>query len=467
MPQDEHRTTRTPFQIAVRVLVALLLGLVLIQVGYLAIALGDDVWKLTLTSMLRGEERVLQPAELRGPPLRTADTLYVLTTQQERVVPLRFVGRRLGSASPRDYTHVDLWAFDVAKGAPGWRRRVRTFEGGGLITFAILGLDGGTLWLSIREPLAVAVTDGTIVADSARLEDLNPDFKGKRVDDPGYVAFGGQGLQVTLSDATQWVVDGGTLRAARREVAPKDRPGVVAPSETRSTSRFQMRGLAIGTTRWLGVLTDKEAERLQAPPVVPGRDPNERPGVMDDFLASIHVPGDLTVQPVAYRLWGAKVTKVSAAPKEWPKDWPDKWGTRDEFSDYAALPEGPTFLQAGLLGDGRSDHPYWVRDPDSVLVLHHDKIGSAGRLKVTRIAGPGGRVVWDAALTLDELESVTIGPGKVAFVGTEPNPHYVPTDETTREEHEKIVILDVASGNAAIYDLTASSVLPDAPKPRE
>jgi hypothetical protein len=210
-------------------------------------------------------------------------------------------------------------------------------------------------------------------------------------------------------------------------------------------------------TRWLGVLTDKEAATLIADPVVPGRDPKEPRGAMYDFLKSRHVPDLLRPRPEAYRLWGAHVTQVSSAPRDWPKNFPDNWGTHDEFSDYAALPEAPPFLQAGLLGNGASEQALWLRDPDSVLVLHHDKVGPAGRLHLTRVAGPGGRVVWDAALGVADLDAGLLGPTLV-FVGTEPNPDHDPRKPASSAAHTKIVAVDVANGQAASYDLTAESV---------
>jgi hypothetical protein len=454
---------RSGYDLAKRLLVALLLALVLGYIGYLAIALGPDFWKLTLTSWLRGEERILQPASLRGSPLRTAsgggDRVYLLTTQQERIVPLRPMGRRIAVGPPREMLHVDLWAFDVATATPAWRQRLRTFEDRGLITFAILGLDRGTLWIFVREPLAIAVSDGTILADGARLEAVSPALAGKRVDRDGYVAFGAQGLQLTLSDATQWVVAGDTLRAEPRATAPKSPEGIVVPAlAASSTNRFQLRGLPIGDTRWLGVLTDQEAATLQADPVVPGAKPGEARGVMYDFLASQHVPGDLTPQPKAYRLWGARIAKVSAAPRDWSKELPDNWGTRDQFSDYQPLPEAPTFLQAGLLGDDRVRQAFWFRDPESVMVLHHDKVGGAGRLHLTRVAGPAGRVVWDAALGLADLGSAMYGERVLAFVGTEPNAAYDPGVEGSPETLEKLTTVDVASGRVTIHDLTTESV---------
>jgi len=441
--------------------VVLLLVLVLGYIGYLAIALGPDAVTLSPADWLRGERRTVEPAALRGAPLRTAqggaDRVYLLTTQSEHIVPL-WLGLRRGARQPRHLLHVDLWAFAGASAEPAWRKRLRTFEDRGLLTFELLGVDGKTLWLFVREPIGVAVGDGSVVADGARLEAANPSLAGKRVDQTGYVAFGVQGLQLTLNDATQWVVDGATLAAQPREAAPRRAEGIVVPAYDGSyASQFQMRGLPIGAM-WLGVLTDEEAKTLQAEPVVPGAKPGERRGAAADFYERQHVPGDLTVQPRAYRLWSAKVARVSAAPRGWSKDLPDNWGKRDAFSNYALLPEAPAFLRAGLLGDGRSKRPFWFREPDSVLILHHDKVGGAGRLRLTRVSGPAGRVVWDAALPLADLEAAMYGERTVVFVGTEPNPAHDPRSEVSRETHEKLVVIDVRSGTVATFDLTAESV---------
>lgn len=447
-----------------RLLVLGPLLVVIAYLGYLAIALGPELGSLDLEALVRGYRRILQPAEVRGAPLRTAqggaDRLYLLTTQSERIVPLRpsIARRGLGSVRPRDMLHVDLWAFDAATARPAWRQRVRTFEDRQPLTHELLGADGETLWLFVREPIGVSLRDGSVVADGARIEARNPAMAGQRVDQTGFVAFGAQGLQLTLSDSTQWVVDADGLGARPREGAPRQREGIVAPSLRGSyTERLQQRGLPLGT-RWLGVLTDDEAATLKNPPVVPGAKPDETRGAMADFLDSQHVPGDLSAQPKRYRLWGAHVAQVSAAPRDWPKELPDNWGTRERFSDYQPLPEAPVFLQAGLLGDGHSPRPFWFRDPDSVLVLHHDKVGAAGRLRLTRIAGPGGRVVWDAALPLASLESSTYGERDIVLFGSTPNAAYDPRSESSREVNEVVVAVDVRSGAVATFDLSTESV---------
>lgn len=466
MDEPAFETPRGGFRLASRLLVALLLALAVGYLGYLAIVLGDDLPELRFSDWWRGYERILEPAERRGAPLRAAqsgaDRIYFLTTQSERIIPLR-LGRRGGARRIRDLLHVDLWALDSATLHVVWKQRLRTFEDRGALNHELLGADGDTLWLFVREPLGVALGDGAVVADGARIESANPAMAGKRVDEAGYVAFGAQGLQLTLNDATQWVVDGRTFLAQPRATAPPKPARVLAPAHEESyTSGFQLRGLPIAG-RWLGVLTEGEATRLRGQPAVPGTTPGERPGLAADFFARLHVPDDLRAQPQAYRLWSARVTKVSAAPPGWSKELPDNWGTRDQFSDYQPLPEAPSFLQAGLLGNGRSEIPFWFRAPDSVLVLHHDRIGGAGRLRLARVAGPAGRVVWDAALPLKNLQAVMGGERTLVFAGTEPDPAHDPRSKTSREQHEKILSVNVEDGQLATFDLTAASVREESP----
>jgi hypothetical protein len=461
-PPSSQRPSVPVGRLAGAALFAILLG----YVGYLAVALGPGMKSLSVADFFAGEKRILYPAELRGAPLRKDDVVYVLTTQTERLVPLGFHRRSAGPTEPRQMLHADLWAFDVKTGQPAWRKRLKTFEGGGRIDFTMLGADGDTLWVMMREPVGVSMKDGRIVADWAKIEAANPSMAGKRVTDDGYVAYGGQGLQVTLSDSTQWVVHGDGLKAEPREKAPANPPALVALATTENyTSGLQLRGLPIGDARWLGVLTDEEAKALQADPVIPGRDPNEPRGVLYDVYEAQHVPQRLEAQPKPYRVWSAKRTKVSQAPKDWPKDWPDKWGTRDKFSEYKVLPEAPPFLQAGFLSDGHSEYPVWLTEPDSVLILHHDKVGSEGRLRVARVSGPAGKVVWDAALPIGEMQVSMIGKPVLAFVGTEPNPQHDPEDEQSRDEHEKLVMLDTGTGAVAAFDMTAESIRLDAHQP--
>lgn len=207
-------------------------------------------------------------------------------------------------------------------------------------------------------------------------------------------------------------------------------------------------------------MTDEEAAVYGKPPVIPGRDPSERPGVMQQFLEENHIPAPLLEpKPQQYRLWGARMVQVSAAPPGWPSELPDKWGTRPKFSDYRVLPETPRFLRAGLLrDDGEREQALWYRQPDSVLVLHYDKLGHDGRLQLTRVSGPSGKPVWSAALPMDELQSVMHKDDDLLLLGSEPTP--VPGGNESAEEgpHLKVVRLDVVTGRTTVFDLTAESL---------
>ncbi|MGH8025863.1 MAG: PA2928 family protein, partial [Pseudoxanthomonas sp.] len=245
----------------------------------------------------------LQPALFQSAPLRTdqggADRVYLLSTQSETITgPM---GRRSSNRVRRDLLHVDLWAIDARTGTLAWRKRLRSYEGEqragrDLRGFDLLGVDGNTLWLSVDGPLGVSLADGSVVADGARIDAANPAFAGKRVDEPGYVAFGRHGLQITLNDASQWRIDASDLSAAPRDTDVRDPTGIVPPAKDGSTSRFMTRALPIGE-RWLGVMTDQEAEFYRNKPVIAGRDPNERPGAMQQFLEANHVPAPLELKP--------------------------------------------------------------------------------------------------------------------------------------------------------------------------
>ncbi|KAF1708048.1 hypothetical protein CSC73_10505 [Pseudoxanthomonas sacheonensis] len=412
-----------------------------------------------------GGFKQLQPALFQSAPLRTdqggADRLYLLSTQSETITGA--MGRRSNNRVRRELLHVDLWAIDPATATVAWRKRLRTYEGTersgrDLRGFALLGADGKTLWLTVDGPLGVSLADGSVVADGARIDAANPAMAGKRVDEPGYIAFGRHGLQLTLNDASQWRIDASDLSAAPRDTDVRNPAGIVPPAKSGSTSNFMTRALPIGE-RWLGVMTDQEAEFYRNKPVIPGRDPNERPGAMQQYLEANHVPAPLEPKPQQYRLWGARVQQVSAGPPDWPKQLPDRWGKRPKFSHYRVLPESPRFLRAGLLHDGNQpEQALWYRQPDSVLALHSDKLGQQGRLQLTRVSGPLGKPVWSLALPMDQLRSVMRKDNDLLLLGSEPP---AAADEKSQEEgpHVKAVRVDVATGRIAALDLTAQSLL--------
>lgn len=452
---------------AARVLAGL--GLATLAVAVVALV---AVWRLgggpvVREFLLTGEVREMEPAQFQSAPLRTAqggrDLVYLLSTQSETVTSR---SRRGSGSRRREYLHVDLWAVDPIALQVAWRRRVRSFSGRDrpgrdLRAFSILGADGDVLWLGVNGPRGVALADGHDIADGALLDRHNPQFAGRRVDEPGFIAFGRHGLQLTLDDASQWRVDAATLQAAPRDTPLPDPTRVTPPAMTGhgSATAFRLRGARIGD-RWLGVLTDREADFYGRPPVVPGRGPDEQAGVMFDHLESQHVPPRLVeTEAVPYRLWSARVTEVSAAPRGWPAHMPDNWGTRPRYSDYAVLPDAPTFLRAGLLREHPlAEHPLWYRAPDSILVIHVDRLGAAGRLQLSRIAGPSGTPVWQAPLPFDRLDAVLRGDRDLVLLGTVPPAPGATPGPDAGPAHRALAAIDIASGRTRVLDLGAESL---------
>lgn len=402
----------------------------------------------------------LEPPRTVEVPLRVSDAsgdaVFLLTTQYEtRVTGGGSRWRTLQGFEK--VMHVDIWRLDATTAQPVWRKRLLTEREGNILGLKLLGADDGRLWLFLREPVVVSGDTGEIVAGAKEIEERNPPLQGVLPRDAGhYRFFSGYGLAFTAADARAWLVDVQTLAVVPwRGSGPIARENAVGPPYyvASSTKSFQMRGLTL-PTRWLGVLTEDEAAAVQPKPL------GEHPGAMALFRESVRAPPELSHHgPKRYRVWHAKVEQVSAAPHGWPKQLPDNWGKRPYYSHFVAFEKSPEFLQAGLLFDGRSKLPLLPTAPDSVLVLHSDRIDDEGRLHVTRFAGPDGHVQWDASLPLSILQAVMPGkPEKNAVIlfGREYRRDRPQVGDPYHSAHEWVIALDLASGNAQAFDLSAA-----------
>ncbi|MBM3485387.1 MAG: hypothetical protein FJX67_01965 [Alphaproteobacteria bacterium] len=385
------------------------------------VGIGTAVWALL-------DGRRLTAPETLGPPIRittpAGDRVFLLTGQW--VTWHERAGSGRTSAIVRTITdlHVELWAFDAASAATLWRRRIETQR------------------------------DGSKRGDGAAIEATNPPLAGKLSRETHFYAFDGDGLRITATDARMWRIDPKTLAARPARggaLVPFRADGDEVPPAYHTPNAsytFQARGLDLGR-HWLGVLTDDEAARLSAPPAGATRIAEMGPAP----LAAFSSPG-------RYRLWSARVDHVSAAPPDWPRHLPDNWGTRARFSAFAPLPASPEFLQAGLFGRYvvNGARPIWLRDPDSVLVLHRDKLGEEGKLRLTRVAGPEGRVVWDAALPLSVLQAVMPGTKTIVLYGRLFQPQ---TGAARRDPmhtaREVLVVVDLVSGAVHTHDQSAAA----------
>jgi len=435
--------------------------LILLLVAVAAVAIATGAWVLMTTSA------GLSPPETLGPPLRVGDKVILLTGQWKETYTSTGSGRTSRRTSTIVDLYVDLWSFDATTATPQWRKRLQVQRDGAKTQRTILGADGDTVWLLLPHGLfAASLSDGAVIADHTAIEARNPPLHGMLSPERRFYRFDGQGLHVTATDARTWRIDPRTLVArpatsADATQAPK--PDAVAPAyfTPNASHAYQARGAVLGD-RWLGVLSDAEADALSKRPEVPGAKPGERRGAMAYFLETTQAPPGLPAfAAVRYRLWSSRIVQVSAAPPDWPKEMPDNWGTRPKYTEFAPLPAGPEFLQGGLFGPyvHNGAKPVFLRDPDSVLVLHRDRLGEQGRLRLARVAGPQGRVVWEAAMPLSVLQSVMPGGNTLVLYGRLFTPP--PADGRPRDPMhtalEQLVSIDLATGAMQVHEQSVAA----------
>lgn len=351
--------------------------------------------------------------------MRVADRVFLLTGQWLTVPALE---EELTPATTDLF--VDLWSFDAATAKPLWRRRLETKRNGAMTGRKILGADGDTLWLLLPSGLtAVSTHDGSPQADSRKIEAINSQLADRIPHEDRYFEFDVQGLKMTSADGRIWRLQAGSFQATPDNAPPKARPGISVPAyyAPNSTYSFLEYKLNIAGGRWLGLLTDKEAAAAR-----------------EKGAANITDPWESR-----RRLWGARGEKAK-----------NFFGEYWKYKEYTPL--GPEFLHAGLLQtrDEKTSRLLLEPNPDSVFVLHRDRLGEQGRLQLTRVAGPAGRVVWHAALPLSVLQCVMGGSKSVVLYGAEFRP---PQDDRPRDPlhdaREMLVAVDLATGALGAHDV--------------
>jgi hypothetical protein len=397
------------------------------------------------------------PARVANGVLRLAsdqgDRLAFLTSQWERRHVYLGGLRTGGSRRSVAHLHIDFWLVDVATARPLRRVRLRTDKQLGDV--AVLGADRGILWARLPDLIGLRLADGSVVADRARVAAANPALASVLPQPPDRTLFltpQQQRLRFTLADGLVMLLDDGrrvrldpsTLQAhvlgAAAEAEPEaattaQRRRALAPANGMQWNAM-VRGLNIAradrnTERnldWLGLVAEREVAQIA------------REG------QTTSVP-DFT-RPERFKLYRGRLRPETT-----------HFGVRHRLELVQPLPEAPEFLFAGLAVEDPQANPtraLWRRDPDSVFVLHRDRLGDAGRWLLSRIAGPAGRVVWRAELPLSDVGLWLPGEPNARhalLLGTWLNAPRSPWAEEREDPSMQIASVDLDTGAMAAFNL--------------
>lgn len=400
-----------------------------IAVGFAVLVGLLGVW--FVASLLGGGGPMASVADMVEEPVRArtpeGDRVFMMTSQWRT---WRGPSRR----SARGGLMVDVWAFDADTGRPAWRQRIVDNRGGVNMGRKILGAQAGVLWLlDGRQVVGLKLSDGTRAFDAAAIEAANPALRGLMPTEDRYYRFDGTGLTFTAADGRLWRLTGDGAATtpgaeqpdsyvARAKVDENAAPGVFVPASTaggNGTSAFYGRGMDIGS-HWLGLLHEREVEMFRL-----GR-----------------VGGVAPEQNPRMRLWSARIVQEKTF-----------FGPKPKFVDFAPLPESPEFLQPALLTPNNiHDTPIISLKPDSVFVLHRDRLGAGGKLRLSKVAGPAGKVLWTADLPVETLEAVMPGERSIVLIGRhEQEPLLRRPNDTSRDRVPQLVSVDIATGRMGVY----------------
>lgn len=344
----------------------------------------------------------LEPPQRLGPPGLVShggvERLWMLVKQEEQ----KYIGsssRQGFGARWETYYHFELRAHDPATAGIAWKRRLATVHenrGGHSARGRIIGPDGKAVWLFIDgQPLALSAADGSVLADRARIEQVNPALKGLIPADLRFYAYDG-GLIITTADARRYRVSASDYRALPYAVKDEQAFARLAYMTHTWNGGYQTRDFVVRQGmldgRWIGLHTAAEAADVG----------NDR------FGDNLRNPDRARDEGAFARraLWTARIGKTAG-----------RHGSgEDRLYDLVRLPDTAEFLQGGFLIRRGTRLPLRLDNPDGVLVLHRSRVDAAGRLVLSRLDG-SMREHWRSELPLTELQNRWEWPERLLLMG--------------------------------------------------
>lgn len=399
----------------------------------------------------------LEPPEMQGPPAMVNDNgqprLWVLSKQEEVRQVAVGGGRRTSLATRSDtFFHFAVEAFDPRATKPLWKKRLLTYGDpeahgakpsrviGSSVGARLLGQDGNIVWLLIGdEPFAVKVADGSVVADGAKLELLNPDLKGLLPSEAKHYGFD-NGLVLMSADARMFVVRGPGQKAVAYTPPPPAAPegkllanGTYELVPLRPFGEIPARQVTLDG-EWLGLYSEKEAADART----------------DEWGGHLKWPYTVLDEGTLARrtFWRADIVET--------KRFDDRIR---HIGGMTAIPGAPVFLKGRFLKNLPTDEPLVLEDPAGVLVWHSTRIDDAGRLALSRL-DTGLKTVWKAELPLSETDMINQVmywqlPGHITAMGALRS-----ENATVVSRMPHLVSVDLKTGAIKAWNMTTATAVP-------
>lgn len=397
-----------------------------------------------------------EPRELHGPPAMVAHDgqpeLWVLSRQEERRMVGIGSGRRSSGWRTDTYFHFRVQAFDPAAARPLWERTVLTLGDpkasgstsrviGSASGGRLLGQQGERVWLLVDgRPLALAVDDGAVVVDVARIEQDNPALKGLLPVEAQHFGFD-RGLVFMGADGRRFAIRGRTLEAepyappapvAQAPLLKANGMPVIVPLR-RAVGREPARQLRLDG-QWLGLYSEKEAADAAGDPW--GEHLRWPYTVIDE--------GSLARRG----FWRARIERVQRFDE-----------TFERLEALAPVADAPFFLNGRFLENMATGEPLVLADPASVLVWHRTRIDREGRLALSRV-GTGLQPLWRAELPLSESGTGNpvqfwVLPDRVVAMG-----NLETTVDGIHQRAPHLVSVALADGSWRAWDVSGEAAVP-------
>jgi len=354
-------------------------------------------------------------ASSTSPPLRVGNRVYLLTTQSKLTPDFGDSPSNILKDMER---FLDLWAFDTDNAKPVYRQRLRTISGGNVLGYSFLGAHNQTLWLLLASELhAINRESGVVSGNAEKIGSLNPTLRSLIPTEQRYFEVNPEGLTIQAADARTWYLHPDTLIASKTPPVIESK-GVPTPYvDPQSMDAFYKRGVNIGK-RWLGLLTHKESVDLN--------------GMSSRYSQTLGAP-------TRRSLYAADITN-------------------ERIGNFKPITED--FLAPGLLAEHRPTGGGAVilrRNPDSVFILHRDRLGQDGKLFLARVASPEGKILWNTALNLSILQTIMPDDQSLLLFGRRyptKAPNVDQSGDPYQAAHEILIALDWATGTLKSFDFS-------------